>query len=174
MRKKLLVVDDDPDQLELARWCLKQAGFAVGTAINGADALAKTRSDPPDLIVLDLMLPELNGFDICRTLRKDPATAAIPVIMLTGMRSELSRLAGLESGVNLFLTKPYSPDELVSKVKEMLKGSSTRPKARAKSKMETGASRSNKDSSKIRQFTEAVGCPPSGIQSRPPFTLFLT
>lgn len=121
MRRKILVVDDDPDQLEVARWSLKKAGFAIGTAANGVDALVKTRSVLPDLIVLDLMLPELNGFDICRTLRKDPATASIPIIMLTGMRSEFSRLAGLESGVNLFLTKPYNPDELVSKVEEMLK-----------------------------------------------------
>jgi two-component system, OmpR family, response regulator len=121
MRRKILVVDDDPDQLEVARWSLKKAGFAIGTAANGVDALVKTRSVLPDLIVLDLMLPELNGFDICRTLRKDPATASIPIIMLTGMRSEFSRLAGMESGVNLFLTKPYNPDELVSKVEEMLK-----------------------------------------------------
>jgi DNA-binding response OmpR family regulator len=118
--KKILVVDDDPDQLEMVRWCLKKAGFAIDTATNGVDALAKTRSILPALIVLDLMLPELNGFDICKTLRKDSATASIPIIMLTGMRSEFSRLAGLESGVNLFLTKPYSPEELVSKVKEML------------------------------------------------------
>ncbi|MGD1087246.1 MAG: response regulator [Verrucomicrobiota bacterium] len=144
MRRKILVVDDDPDQLEVVRWSLKKAGFAIGTAANGVAALVKTRSVLPDLIVLDLMLPELNGFDICKALRKDPVTASIPIIMLTGMRSEFSRLAALESGVNCFLTKPYSPDELVSKVEEMLKRSSTQPKARAKSKMETGDSRSNK------------------------------
>jgi two-component system alkaline phosphatase synthesis response regulator PhoP len=140
MRRKILVVDDDPDQLELIRWSLKKAGFVIGTAANGVDALVKTRSDQPDLIVLDLMLPELNGFDICKTLRKDPVTASIPVIMLTGMCSEFSRLTGLESGVNLFLTKPYSPEELVSKVEEMLKQSPTQPKARAKSKLETRGS----------------------------------
>jgi len=144
MRRKILVVDDDPDQLEVVRWSLKKAGFAIGTAANGVDALVKTRSVQPDLIVLDLMLPELNGLDICKTLRKNPATASIPIIMLTGMRGEFSRLAGLESGVNLFLTKPYCPEELVSKVEEMLKRSSTQPKARAKSKMENGGSRSNK------------------------------
>jgi DNA-binding response OmpR family regulator len=144
MRRKILVVDDDPDQLEVACWCLKKAGFAISTAANGVDALAKTRSVLPDLIVLDLMLPELNGLDFCKTLRKDPVTASIPIIMLTGMRSEFSRLAGLESGVNLFLTKPYSPEELVSKVEEMLKRSSKQPKARVKSKMETGGSRLNK------------------------------
>ena len=141
MRRKILVVEDDPDQLEVICWSLKEAGFAIGTAANGVDALIKTRSVLPDLIVLDLLLPELNGFDICKTLRKDPVTASIPIIMLTGLRSEFSRLAGLESGVNLFLTKPYSPEELVSKVEEMLKWSSKQPKASAKSKMETGGSR---------------------------------
>jgi DNA-binding response OmpR family regulator len=144
MRRKILVVEDDPDQLEVVRWSLKKAGFAIGTAANGIDALVKTRSVLPDLIVLDLMLPELNGLDICRALRKDPVTASIPIIMLTGMRSELSRLAGLESGVNLFLTKPYSPEELVSKVEEMLKWSLIQAKTRAKSKLETDGSRPNK------------------------------
>jgi len=144
MRRKILVVDDDPDQLELVCWCLKEAGFVISTAANGVDALVKTRSVLPDLIVLDLMLPELNGFDICKTLRKDPVTASIPVIMLTGMCSEFSRMAGLESGVNLFLTKPYNPEELVSKVEEILKRSSTQPKARAKSKIKAGGPPSNK------------------------------
>jgi two-component system, OmpR family, response regulator len=138
MRRKILVVDDDPDQVEVVRWSLKKAGFAIGTAANGVDALVKTRSVLPDLIVLDLMLPELNGFDICKTVRKDPATASIPIIMLTGMRSEFSRMAGFECGVTLFLTKPYSPDELVSKVEEVLKLSPSKSKARAKGKIQDG------------------------------------
>ena len=121
MRRKILVVEDDPDQLELIRWNLRNAGFAIGTASNGVDALVKTRSVLPDLIVLDLMLPQLNGLDICRTLRENPATATIPVIMLTGMHSHLTRLAGFEAGINVFLTKPYLPEELISKVEELLK-----------------------------------------------------
>ncbi|HVU27651.1 MAG TPA: response regulator [Verrucomicrobiae bacterium] len=134
MRRKILVVDDDPDQLEVVAWSLKKAGFAIGTASNGVDALVKTKSVTPDLIVLDLMLPELNGFDICKTLRKNPATATIPIIMLTGMRSEFTRLAGMESGVNLFLTKPYLPSELVAKVESLLK--QTYSKSSGKSKTE--------------------------------------
>lgn len=120
MRRKILVVEDDPDQLEAIRGNLKSAGFAIGTAANGVDALIKTRSLLPDLIVLDLMLPQLNGLDICKTLRENPATAFIPVIMLTGMHSHLTRLAGFEAGINDFLTKPYHPEELISKVNELL------------------------------------------------------
>ena len=78
MRRKILVVEDNPDQLELIRLVLEKAGFAIGTAANGTDALVKTRSISPDLIVLDLMLPGLNGFDICEILRKDPLTASVP------------------------------------------------------------------------------------------------
>src|SRR5690348_17043817 len=120
MRRKILVVEDDPDQLEAIRGNLKAAGFAIGTATNGVDALVKTRSVSPDLIVLDLMLPQLNGLDICKTLREDPATASIPVIMLTGMDSYFTRVAGFEAGINVYLTKPYQPEELLSKVEELL------------------------------------------------------
>jgi CheY-like chemotaxis protein len=126
MRRKILVVEDDPDQLDAIRWNLRNAGFAIGTASNGVDALIKTRSVLPDLIVLDLMLPQLNGLDICKTLRENPATASIPVIMLTGLHSNLARLAGFEAGINVFLTKPYFPEELISKVEELL-GQATTP-----------------------------------------------
>jgi len=120
MRRKILVVEDDPDQLEIISLSLKTAGFAIGTAANGTDALVKTRSISPDLIILDLMLPGLNGFDVCESLRRDPATASIPIIMLTGMCSQFGRFAGLESGANDFLLKPFDPDQLVSKVETLL------------------------------------------------------
>jgi len=147
MRRKILVVEDDPDQLEAIRGNLKDAGFAIGTAANGVDALVKTRSVSPDLIVLDLMLPQLNGLDICKTLRENPATASIPVIMLTGLDSYFTRVAGFEAGVNIYLTKPYQPEELISKVEELLEhtspdsGKSTRPRSkRAVSRSTKGSS----------------------------------
>ena len=146
MRRKILVVEDDPDQLEAIRGCLKEAGFAIGTACNGVDALVKTRSVSPDLIVLDLVMPQLNGLDFCKTLRENPATASIPVIMLTGMDSYFTRVAGFEAGINLFLTKPYQPDELISKVEELLKygaaGSQTSEKPKSK----------RSDSSSVKRF----------------------
>lgn len=147
MRRKILVVEDDPDQLEAIRENLKNAGFAIGTASNGVDALIKTRSVLPDLIVLDLMLPQLNGLDMCRTLREDSATASIPVIMLTGMDNHLTRLAGFEAGINAFLTKPYQPEELVSKVEELLGPASATLKKADKPKSKHDGSSSNKGSS---------------------------
>ena len=120
-----MVVEDDPDQLEVIRSTLKAAGFAIGTAANGIDALLKTRSVSPDLIVLDLMLPGLNGFDICESLRQDPATASVPIIMLTGMHGQFGRFAGLEAGASEFLYKPFNPQELISKVEELLSRSSS-------------------------------------------------
>ena len=134
MRRKILVVEDDPDQLEAIRGNLKDAGFAIGTAANGVDALIKTRSVSPDLIVLDLMLPQLNGLDICKTLRENPATASIPVIMLTGLDSYFTRVAGFEAGVNVYLTKPYQPEELVSKVEELLEHAAATSRRSGKSK----------------------------------------
>jgi DNA-binding response OmpR family regulator len=147
MLRKILVVEDDPDQLEAIRGNLKNAGFAIGTASNGVDALTKTRTVLPDLIVLDLMLPRLNGLDICRTLRENPATASIPVIMLTGMDSYFTRVAGFEAGINVFLTKPYLPEELILKVEELLKhppAVSSRPD---KPKSKPNGSSSNRRSS---------------------------
>ena len=133
MQRKVLVVEDDPDQLEVIRSTLKGAGFAIGTAANGIDALLKTRSVSPDLIVLDLMLPGLNGFDICESLRQDPSTASVPIIMLTGMHGQFGRFAGLEAGASEFLYKPFNPDELIAKVEELLSQSAS-PKAPKKSK----------------------------------------
>ncbi|HKW28155.1 MAG TPA: response regulator [Verrucomicrobiae bacterium] len=136
MRRKILVVEDDPDQLEAIRGNLKDAGFAIGTAANGVDALIKTRSVSPDLIVLDLMLPQLNGLDFCRTLRENASTASIPVIMLTGLDSYFTRVAGFEAGINVFLTKPYLPEELISQVEELLEHTAaiTRKHGKSKSK----------------------------------------
>lgn len=147
MRRKILVVEDDPDQLEAIRGNLKDAGFAIGTAANGVDALVKTRSISPDVIVLDLMLPQLNGLDFCKALRENPATASIPVIMLTGMDSYFTRVAGFEAGVNVYLTKPYQPEELVSKVEELLEHAVATSRRSAKPGSKRAGPTSNRRSS---------------------------
>jgi DNA-binding response OmpR family regulator len=121
MRRKILVVDDDADIVELLSFNLKQAGFAIGTAANGIEALKKVRSMKFDLILLDLMLPEMDGFAVCETLRRHADTAAIPIIMLTALSGELGRLSGLACGANEYITKPFSPRLLVSKVDALLK-----------------------------------------------------
>lgn len=121
MRKKILVVDDDSEIVELVSFSLKQAGYSIGTAFNGMDAIKKARSLEPDLIVLDVMMPELDGLAVCEILRRDPATASIPIMMLTALSSELGRMAGLGSGASDFLSKPFSPRLLVARIKDLLR-----------------------------------------------------
>ncbi|HPU55188.1 MAG TPA: response regulator, partial [Verrucomicrobiota bacterium] len=89
MRSKILVVDDEPEMVELVELNLRQAGYQVITASDGAEALTKARSDPPDLIVLDLMIPEVGGLDVCRILRREAVTANVPIVMLTAKAAEL-------------------------------------------------------------------------------------
>jgi len=120
VKQKILVVDDEPEAVELVEFNLKQAGYAVATAADGADALKKARSQSPDLIVLDVMLPEMDGFEICKTLRIDPATARVPILMLTAKAAEIDRVLGLELGADDYLTKPFSPRELLLRIKKIL------------------------------------------------------
>jgi two-component system phosphate regulon response regulator PhoB len=117
---KILVVDDEPDAIELITFNLQNAGFQVVTADDGAAALRKARSTAPDLIVLDLMLPEIDGLEVCKLLRRDPATAAIPILMLTAKASEVDRILGLELGADDYVTKPFSPRELVLRIRKLL------------------------------------------------------
>jgi len=120
VKPRILVVDDEPEAVELVEFNLKQAGYAVTTAADGAEALKKARSHTPDLIVLDVMLPEMDGFEICKTLRLDAATAKVPIIMLTAKAAEIDRVLGLELGADDYLTKPFSPRELLLRVKKIL------------------------------------------------------
>jgi DNA-binding response OmpR family regulator len=129
MQKKILVVEDDPDQLEVIRFTLKNAGFAIGTATNGIDAVKKARTLSPDLIMLDVMMPELDGFAVCETLRGNPATAPIPILMLTGLCSHISRLVGYESGATDYVIKPFDAEQLVTRVEKLLDQSSEASKA---------------------------------------------
>ena len=117
---KILIVDDEPDVVELVAFNLKAAGFEVVSAADGAEALRKARLTAPDLILLDLMLPEVNGLEVCKLLRRDPATAPIPIIMLTAKASEIDRILGLELGADDYITKPFSPRELVLRVRKLV------------------------------------------------------
>ena len=120
VRAKILVVDDEPEAVELVEFNLTQAGFQVISATDGAEALKKAHAVLPSLIVLDLMLPEVDGLEVCKMLRRDPATADIPIIMLTAKAAEIDRVLGLELGADDYLTKPFSPRELVLRVKRIL------------------------------------------------------
>lgn len=120
MKHKILVVDDEPDAVELIEFNLKQAGYDVVSAADGAAAIKKARTAGPSLIILDIMLPEIDGFEVCKLLRRDPATAAIPILMLTAKAAEIDRVLGLELGGDDYVTKPFSPRELVLRVKKIL------------------------------------------------------
>jgi DNA-binding response OmpR family regulator len=120
VRKKILVVDDDPELIELLGFNLQMAGFIVSRAANGAEALKKVKAAIPDLIVLDVMMPEMNGFEVCEILRRNPETSGIPIIMLTAVSSELSRFAGFGAGATDYVTKPFSIKQLIGRIEELL------------------------------------------------------
>jgi DNA-binding response OmpR family regulator len=124
MKPKILIVDDEPDVVQLIEYNLKGAGYDVITAADGAEALEQARSSSPNLIILDLMLPEVDGLDVCKVLRRDRSTAGIPIVMLTAKASETDRVLGLELGADDYVTKPFSPRELVLRVKRLLRAES--------------------------------------------------
>jgi two-component system phosphate regulon response regulator PhoB len=121
MKATILVADDEPDAVELIEVNLKTAGYNVLTAADGHEALRKARTALPDLILLDIMLPEMDGLEVCKALRRDPATSSLPIIMLTARASEIDRVLGLELGADDYITKPFSPREMVLRVKNVLK-----------------------------------------------------
>src|SRR5690349_5352722 len=112
-KPKILVVDDEPDALELIGFNLKGAGYEVITAEDGSSALRKARAQRPALILLGLMIPEVDGLEVCKILRRDPETSGTPIIMVTAKAGEVDRVLGLELGANDYITKPLSPRELV-------------------------------------------------------------
>jgi two-component system phosphate regulon response regulator PhoB len=118
---RVAVVEDEPDIAEVVQYNLKKEGFQVEVHPRGDAALESVRRKPPDLIVLDLMLPGMDGLEITRALKRDPATAAIPLVMLTAKGEELDRIVGLELGADDYLAKPFSPRELVLRVKAVLR-----------------------------------------------------
>ncbi len=118
---RVLVVEDDKDIADLIAHYLQRAGHAVDAAASGTAALRRVKDSAPDLIVLDLMLPGMDGLLVCQALRSDPATAAIPIIMLTARGEESERITGLELGADDYVTKPFSPRELVARVAALLR-----------------------------------------------------
>ena len=124
---RILAVDDEPDIAELLSYNLSKEGFTVSTAADAEEALEKIRAEEFSLVLLDLMLPGMQGMELCRVLKKDPKTANLPIIMLTAKVEEVDRVLGLESGADDYITKPFSPRELVARVKAVLRR--TAPKA---------------------------------------------
>ena len=120
MQGKILVVDDEPDMLMMVDQLLQDEGFTIDTALDGMSALKKVQSFHPDLVLVDASMPIMSGFTLCETIKRNIATAAIPVIILTGLQSQFARLNGFAHGANAYVTKPFVPNELVAKINELL------------------------------------------------------
>ena len=123
MPKHVLVVEDEPDTAELIELHLKNDGYRVTVAGDGDQALKKVHKHMPDLVILDLMIPEITGVEVCKFIRKDPATQSIPIIMCTAKTGEIDKILGLELGADDYVTKPFSPRELLLRVKNLIKRS---------------------------------------------------
>jgi DNA-binding response OmpR family regulator len=118
---RVLVVEDEPDVVELLRYHLSHEGYAVLIAQTGGDVVRRAREARPDVILLDVMLPQLNGWDVCRRLKAEPETRGIPVIMVTGRVSEADKVLGFEIGAEDYVTKPFSPRELLAPIRAVLR-----------------------------------------------------
>ena len=138
-RKRILVADDEPDVLALLSLNLQRAGFEVLRAEDGERALRLAREENPALVVLDLMMPGLSGLEVAKQLKQSPATAGIPVVMLTAKSEEVDRIVGLELGADDYVTKPFSPREMVLRIQSVLRR--TEPLAVAVDSLEVGAIR---------------------------------
>ena len=124
---RILIVEDDRDIAELVERYLQKAGFTTVLMMSGREALNAIGDRPPDLIILDLMLPQIDGLEVCRSVRGNPRTAAIPIIMLTARADESERIVGLEIGADDYVAKPFSPNELVARVRALLRRANRQP-----------------------------------------------
>ena len=121
MRPKILLVEDDPNLVELVTYNLEKEGFDIIRTGDGEEALVLAQEDKPDLVILDWMIANLSGIEVCRRLRRVPATANLPIVMLTARAEEADRIRGLETGADDYVTKPFSPRELIARVRAVLR-----------------------------------------------------
>ena len=131
MASRVLIVEDERDIRDLVLFHLEREGFQVSSASSGEEALRQVRHASPDLVLLDLMLPAMGGLDVCRKLRQDPATVALPIVMLTAKGDEVDRVLGLELGADDYIVKPFSPKELLARVRAVLRRAKPAPGAAA-------------------------------------------
>jgi two-component system, OmpR family, phosphate regulon response regulator PhoB len=119
--RNILIIEDETDVADLLSLNLRKAGFRVSTAVDGGSGLQKARDDRPDFIILDLMLPKMSGLEVCRILKSDTATAQMPILMLTAKAEEIDRIVGLEFGADDYVTKPFSPREIVLRIRAIFR-----------------------------------------------------
>ena len=123
--RKILIIEDETDVADLLTLNLRKAGYRISTAVDGTSGLQKARDDKPDLIILDLMLPKMSGLEVCKILKGDTATAQLPILMLTARAEEIDRIVGLEFGADDYVTKPFSPREIVLRIRAILRRGET-------------------------------------------------
>ncbi|WP_353217589.1 response regulator, partial [Sandarakinorhabdus sp.] len=121
MRAKILLVEDDASLIELVTYNLEKEGFDVVRTGDGEEALTLAEEEKPDLVILDWMIANLSGIEVCRRLRRAPATANLPIVMLTARGDEADRIRGLETGADDYMTKPFSPRELIARIRAVLR-----------------------------------------------------
>ena len=124
-KAKILIVEDEKDIVEMIEYNLKKEGYITASVYNGEDAVSLAKSERPDLIILDLMLPGIDGFETCKQLKKNEITGRIPIIMLTAKSQEADKVTGLELGADDYMTKPFSPRELIARIKAVLRRGET-------------------------------------------------
>jgi twitching motility two-component system response regulator PilH len=117
--KKVLIVDDSSTELKKLEQIVTEAGFIVITAISGKDALEKTKTYRPDAVLLDIIMPDMNGFQVCRAIKSDGETSSIPVVLVSSKGEKTDRVWGLEQGAQAYITKPYSPEEIVGQLRAL-------------------------------------------------------
>jgi len=130
-KDRILIIEDDRDIVEMLEYNLKEEGYETLSALNGEEGVALAGKERPDLIILDIMLPILNGFEVCRVLKNDDVTAHIPIIILSAKSQETDKVVGLELGADDYVTKPFSPRELIARIRAILRrGRDRRPSGR--------------------------------------------
>jgi phosphate regulon transcriptional regulator PhoB len=152
----IVVIEDEPDILDVIQYNLDREGYRVLSSRDGEAGLALIRSDIPDLIILDLMLPRLDGIDVCRRLKQDPATRSIPIIMVTAKGEESDVVLGLGVGADDYVTKPFSPKELVARTRAVLRRGAMRDELEPQNRVEVGGVVIDKDRFQVRVDAEAV------------------
>jgi two-component system phosphate regulon response regulator PhoB len=120
-KRKILIVEDDRDIVEMVEYNLREDGYATVSALNGEDGVNLAKREQPDLIILDIMLPIIDGFEVCRTLKSDDTTAHIPIIILSAKSQETDKVVGLELGADDYVTKPFSPRELIARIRAIMR-----------------------------------------------------
>jgi two-component system, OmpR family, phosphate regulon response regulator PhoB len=137
-RERILLIEDEPDIAEVLQYNLEKEGFEVAVAHRGDSGLEAIRRDPPDLVLLDLMLPGIDGLELSRMLKRDAATSRLPIVMLTARSEEVDRIVGLELGADDYISKPFSPREVVLRVKAVLRRLQPEPEESASDRIEVG------------------------------------